>query len=95
MGWGGFGGRGPSRPLPTGTDAICADALASVYTGSETLSSATVFARYTHRTLHTRQGMDSSAARRLAIDTQVNWLAASGTATEFGQRRENRFAPPG
>jgi hypothetical protein len=77
----------PGQPLPTGTDAGCADKLASVYAERQITTGTSAFVGYNHRRI------DPSAA--WAAQLLAGWTEADVTGFAEAARRENLDAPEG
>jgi phosphoserine phosphatase len=77
----------PGQPLPTGSDAGCADELTSVYNDGQTRTGTTAFAGYNHRRI------DPSAA--WAAQLLAGWTEADVTGFAEAARRQNLDAPEG
>jgi phosphoserine phosphatase len=77
----------PGQPLPTGTDAGCADELTSVYIDRQTRTRAPAFANYNHRRI------EPSAA--WAAQLLAGWTEADVTGFAQEARKQSLDAPEG
>jgi phosphoserine phosphatase len=77
----------PGQPLPTGTNANCADELTSVYTNHQTRTGAAVFANYNHRRI------DPAAA--WGAQLLAGWTEADVTGFAEEARKLSLDAPDG
>jgi phosphoserine phosphatase len=77
----------PGQPLPTGSNAGCADELVSVYADRQIRTGAPAFGGYNHRRI------DPSAA--WAAQLLAGWTEADVTGFAEAARRENLDAPEG
>ncbi len=77
----------PGQPLPTGTNAGCADELTSVYIDRQTRTGAAAFANYNHRRI------EPSAA--WAAQLLAGWTDADITGFAQEARKQSLDAPEG
>ena len=77
----------PGQPLPTGTNAGCADELTSIYLDHQTRTGAAAFANYNHRRIEPPAAW---AAQLLA-----GWTEADVTGFAQEARKQNLDAPDG
>ena len=77
----------PGQPLPTGTNAGCADELTSVYVNRQTRTGAAAFANYNHRRI------DPSAA--WGAQLLAGWTEADVTGFAQEARKQSLDAPEG
>jgi phosphoserine phosphatase len=77
----------PGQPLPTGTNARCANELTSVYIDRQTRTGAAAFANYNHRRI------DPSAA--WGAQLLAGWTEADVTGFAQGARKQSLDAPEG
>jgi phosphoserine phosphatase len=77
----------PGQPLPTGTDAGCADELTSVYIDRQTRTGEAAFANYNHRRI------DPAAA--WSAQLLAGWTEADVTGFAQEARKQSLDAPDG
>lgn len=77
----------PGQPLPTGSNAGCADELASVYADRQIRTGAAAFDGYNHRRI--------APAAVWAAQLLAGWTEADVTGFTEAARRENLDAPEG
>ncbi|WAC94186.1 HAD family hydrolase [Mycobacterium sp. Aquia_213] len=77
----------PGEPLPTGTNAGCADALVSIASDRQTRTGAPAFAGYNHRRINPAAAWGSQLL--------AGWTEADITGFTEAARRENLDAPEG
>ncbi|MFD6127258.1 HAD family hydrolase [Streptomyces hydrogenans] len=99
----GPGGRSaaPGKPLPTGTDAQCADEILSVYSEGETTSGASAFEGYDHRRMEPSyawaaqllSGYTHQEVKRFARQARAENLSApQGTKQQVGTEQVTGWA---
>jgi len=77
----------PGQPLPTGTNAGCADELTSVYINRQTRTGAAAFANYNHRRIE--------PAAAWAAQLLAGWTEADVTGFAEEARKQSLDAPEG
>jgi phosphoglycolate phosphatase-like HAD superfamily hydrolase len=77
----------PGQPLPTGSDAGCADELTSVYSDRQIRTGAVAFAGYNHRRI--------APAAAWGAQLLAGWTEADVSGFAEAARRENLDAPEG